>query len=237
VVVVVVSTAVVVVVSTAVVVFMGVSLVAVSTGEAFVVANSVQCEADTCSAAAVSTAAAFVVTVLVVFVAAVLVTVITDSIMMSSSSTTSAFRGGGAGAIRTDITVPTITRTITMGTAGTVTKATPVMDYVAPSDRRANGRDANKKTLTGLLMRTTVSEIFRPDRHAFFARVALSLPSRPAIKIRPAPLSTRRKSINERQRQRVCAIAAPSYEGVRITPRVAAQNPTHAQSRQGDSKR
>ena len=125
----------VVVVSTAVVVFMGVSLVAVSTGEAFVVANSVQCEADTCSAAAVSTAA-FVVTVLaVVFVAAVLVTVITDSIMMSSSSTTSAFRGGGSGAIRTDITVPTITHTITIGTAGTVTKATPAMDTAMAADQ------------------------------------------------------------------------------------------------------
>ena len=125
----------VVVVSTAVVVFMGVSLVAVSTGEAFVVANSVQCEADTCSAAAVSTAA-FVVTVLaVVFVAAVLVTVITDSIMMSSSSTTSAFRGGRSGAIRTDITVPTITHTITIGTAGTVTKATPAMDTAMAADQ------------------------------------------------------------------------------------------------------
>ena len=125
----------VVVVSTAVVVFMGVSLVAVSTGEAFVVANSVQCEADTCSAAAVSTAA-FVVTVLaVVFVAAVLVTVITDSIMMSSSSTTSAFRGGGSGAIRTDITVPTITHTITIGTAGTVTKAAPAMDTAMAADQ------------------------------------------------------------------------------------------------------
>ncbi len=118
---------VVVVVSTAVVVFMEVSLVAVSTGEAFVVANSVQCEADTCSAAAVSTAVAFVV--------AVLVTVITDSIMMSSSSTTSAFRGGGSGAIRTDITVPTITRTITIGTAGTVTKATPSMDTAMAADQ------------------------------------------------------------------------------------------------------
>ena len=125
----------VVVVSTAVVVFMGVSLVAVSTGEAFVVANSVQCEADTCSAAAVSTAA-FVVTVLaVVFVAAVLVTVITDSIMMSSSSTTSAFRGGGAGAIRTDITVTAITRTITMDTAGTVTTMTAVMDTAMAADQ------------------------------------------------------------------------------------------------------
>jgi len=132
----VVASTVVVVVSTAVVIFMGVSLVAVSTGEAFVVANSVQCEADTCSAAAVSTAAAFVVTVLaVVFVAAVLVTVITDSIMMSSSSTTSAFRGGGSGAIRTDITVPTITRTVTIGTAGTVTKATPAMDTAMAADQ------------------------------------------------------------------------------------------------------
>jgi hypothetical protein len=86
-------------------------------------------------------------------------------------------------------------------------------------------------------MRTTFSEIFRPDRHAFFARVALSLPSRPAIKIRPAPLSTRRKSINERQRQRVCAIAATSNEGARITSAEADENPTDAQSRQGDSKR
>ena len=100
-------------------------VVVVSTGEAFVAANSAQCEAGTCSAGAISTAAAFVVTVLaVVFVVAVLVTVITDSIMMSSSSTTPAFRDGGSGAIRTDITVPTVTRTITIGTAGTVTKAT-----------------------------------------------------------------------------------------------------------------
>ncbi len=106
----------VVVVSTAVVVFMGVSLVAVSTEEAFVV------------------------TVLaVVFVAAVLVTVITDSIMMSSSSTTSAFRGGGSGAIRTDITVPTITRTITIGTADTVTKATPAMDTAMVADQAIFG--------------------------------------------------------------------------------------------------
>ena len=78
-------------------------------------------------------------------------------------------------------------------------------------------------------MRTTVSEIFRPDRDAFFARVALSLPSRPAIKIRPAPLSTRRKSINERPRQKVYAIAATSNEGARITSAEAAENPTDAQ--------
>jgi len=109
---------------------------AVSTGEAFVVANSVQCEADTCSAAAVSTATAFVVTVLaVVFVVAVLVTIITGSIMMSSSSITPAFRGGGSGAIRTDITAPTVTRTVTIGTAGTVTKATRVMDTAMAADQ------------------------------------------------------------------------------------------------------
>ena len=143
----------VVVVSTAVVIFMGVSLVAVSTGEAFVVANSVQCEADTCSAAAVSTAAAFALTVLaVVFVVAVLVTVITDSIMMSSSSTTSAFRGGGSGAIRTDITVPTITRTVTIGTAGTVTKATPAMDTAMAADQGIFGvcRGGDKSARDGV---------------------------------------------------------------------------------------
>jgi hypothetical protein len=70
----------------------------------------------------------------VAFVATVLV--ITDSLMMFSSAA-SAFRDGGAGAIRTDITVTTITRTITMdtagirtamNTAGTVTTVAPVTD-------------------------------------------------------------------------------------------------------------
>src|SRR6266700_2762983 len=107
---------------------MGVSLAVVSAGEAFVVANSVQCEADTCSAAAVSTGVAFVVTVsAVVFVVAVLVAVITDSLMMASSSTTSGFRGGGAGVIRTDITVTATTRTIT--------KMTPVMHTTMAGDQ------------------------------------------------------------------------------------------------------
>jgi hypothetical protein len=58
---------------------------------------------------------------------------ITDSLMMSSSSAISGFRGGGA--IRTDITVMTIARTITIGTAGTVTKATPVMDTAMAADQ------------------------------------------------------------------------------------------------------
>jgi hypothetical protein len=58
---------------------------------------------------------------------------ITDSLMMSSSSATPAFRGGGA--IRTDITVMTITRTITIGTAGTVTTMAPVMDTAMAADQ------------------------------------------------------------------------------------------------------
>jgi hypothetical protein len=37
-------------------------------------------------------------------------------------------------------------------------------------------------------MRTTIGGIFRPDRHAFFAKLALNLLSQPAIKFRPAPL-------------------------------------------------
>ena len=37
-------------------------------------------------------------------------------------------------------------------------------------------------------MRTTIGGIFRPDRYAFFAKLALSLLSQPAIKFRPAPL-------------------------------------------------
>jgi hypothetical protein len=83
------------------------------------------------SPVAVSTAVAFVATVLV----------ITDSLIMSSSAA-SAFRAGGAGAIRTDITVTTITRTITMDTAGThimgtadtVTMVAPVMDIAMAAD-------------------------------------------------------------------------------------------------------
>jgi hypothetical protein len=72
---------------------------------------------------------------------------ITDSLMMSSSSATWAFRGGGAGTIRTDITVTTITHTLPMGTAGmamgtagmdtagTVTTITPVTDTAMAADQ------------------------------------------------------------------------------------------------------
>src|SRR5438874_5513755 len=91
--------------ASAVVVSVGdVSAVAVSTAVAFVAAVS---------ALMVSTAVAFVVTVLV----------ITDSLTMSSSAA-SAFRHGGAGTIRTDITATTLTRMLTMDTAGTRTATT-----------------------------------------------------------------------------------------------------------------
>jgi purine-nucleoside phosphorylase len=71
-----------------------------------------------------STAVAFVVAVLV-GTTGVATGAITDSLMMSSSAA-SALRVGGAGAIRTDITVTTITLTITMAmdTAGTHTATT-----------------------------------------------------------------------------------------------------------------
>jgi hypothetical protein len=127
-------------VSTVVVVSMGeVSVAVVSTGEASAVARStaVVVSVEDVSPVAVSTAVAFVgdvsavaVSTAVAFVATVLV--ITDSLMMSSSA---AFRGGGAGAIRTDITVTTITRTITMDTADTVTMVGPVTDTAMAADR------------------------------------------------------------------------------------------------------
>ena len=111
-----------------------------STGEASAVALStaVVVSVGDISPVAVSTAAAFVATVLV----------ITDSLMMSSSAA-SAFRGGGAGAIHTDITVTTITRTITMDTAGThtapmdtadtVTMVGPVTDTAMAADQGMSG--------------------------------------------------------------------------------------------------
>jgi hypothetical protein len=84
----------------------------------------------------------------VAFVVAVLVGAtfaITDS-LMTSSSAASGFRAGGAGTIRTDITVTAITRTITMAmdtagirtavdTGGMVTTVAPVMDIAMAAER------------------------------------------------------------------------------------------------------
>jgi len=105
------------------------------------------------SAVALSTAvvvsvgdvSAVAISMAVAFVVAVLVGAITDSLMMSSSAA-SAFRRGGAGIIRTDITVTAITRTITMAmdtagtrtamdTAGTVTTVAQVMDIAMEAER------------------------------------------------------------------------------------------------------
>ena len=124
-----------------------------STGEASTVALSkaVVVSVGDISPVAVSTAAVSVgnvspvaVSMAVAFVATVLV--ITDSLMMSSSAA-SAFRGGGAGTIRTDITATTITRTITMDTAGThimdtagtVTTVAPVMGIAMEAGRGISG--------------------------------------------------------------------------------------------------
>jgi len=124
------------VVSTEAVSVVAVFMVVGSTGEASAVAlcAAVVVSVGDISPVAVSTAVAFVATVLV----------ITDSLMMSSSAA-SAFRGGGAGMIRTDITVTTITRTITMDTAGahtfrmvagaTVTTVALVMDIAMEAER------------------------------------------------------------------------------------------------------
>ena len=122
-----------------------VSAVAVSTGAAFVVvvstavafvmavaAISVQCEADTRSPAADLVGG-------VAATGAATGAIMTDSLMTSPSLAILALRGGGAGAIRTDITVTAITRTITMGPAGTVTTMTPVMDTAMAADQGISG--------------------------------------------------------------------------------------------------
>jgi hypothetical protein len=116
-----------------------VSAVAVSMGVAFAVAAaiSVQCEADTRSPAAEPVRGMAAIGVGATGTA---IGAITDFLMMSSSSATLAFRGGGAGTIRTDIMVTTLTRTIPMGTAGiepvgTVTTMTEVTDTAIAADQ------------------------------------------------------------------------------------------------------
>ena len=90
-----------------------------------------------------------VVSAALAFVVVVSVAAITDSLMISSSAAT-VIRGGGTGAIRTDIMVTTITRTITMDTAGihtattmdtadTVTTVGPVTDTTMAADQGMSG--------------------------------------------------------------------------------------------------
>src|SRR5438105_2154710 len=109
-------------------------------------------------------------------------------------------------------------------------------ECVAPSDRRANGARRQQKDLNGT-SNAKVSEIFRPDRHAFFARVALSLPSPTRDQDQTGTAFNPSKKYQRAAKAKSLRHRTPSYEGARITPGVAAQNPTHAQSRRGDSKR
>jgi hypothetical protein len=59
-----------------------------------------------------------------------------------------------------------------------------IQGFYAPA---AGYQLSKREVRTGRIMRTTIGEIFRPDRHAFFAKLALSLLSQPAIKFRPHP--------------------------------------------------
>jgi hypothetical protein len=103
-------------------------LVVGSTGEASAVAPfpAVVVSVGDVLAVALSTAVAFVVGVLLGGTG-VATGAITDSLMMSSSVAT-VILGGGVGAIPTDITVTTITRTITMDTAVTHTTTMDTAD-------------------------------------------------------------------------------------------------------------
>ena len=132
------AASVVVVVSMEAALAVAVSMGVVSAAADFMaVAISVQCQVDTRSSPV-----ELIRGVAAIGVGATGMTIgaITDSLMMSSSSATWPFRGGGAGTIRTDITVTTITRTIPMGTAGTdtagtATTITPVTDTAMAADQ------------------------------------------------------------------------------------------------------
>src|SRR5437762_4915671 len=104
-------------------------------------AISVQCQVDTRSSTAEMIRG---VVAIGVGATGMAIGAITDSLMMSSSSATWAFRGGGAGTIRTDITVTTIIPTIPMGTAGmdtvgTVTTISPVTNTAMAADQGIRG--------------------------------------------------------------------------------------------------
>jgi hypothetical protein len=103
-------------------------VVAGSTGEALpgAVSTALVVSVVDISPMVVSAALAFVVAVLV-GATGVATGAITDSLMMSSSVAT-VIRGGGTGTIPTDITATTITRTVTMDTADTVTDTVMVAD-------------------------------------------------------------------------------------------------------------
>ena len=64
-------------------------------------------------------------------------------------------------------------------------------------------------------MRTTIGGIFRPDRHAFFAKLAPSLLSQPAIKFRPAPLPRGGTRCESEYAEGGAAMGSHSQAGIR----------------------
>ena len=110
-------------------------LTIVSLASAVALSTGVLVSVGDVSAVALSTAVAFVVAVLA-GATGMAIGAITDSLMMSSSAA-SVFRGGGAGPIRTDITVTTIiptvtttTHTVTLDTVSMVIMVTAVTDAI-----------------------------------------------------------------------------------------------------------
>jgi len=137
--------------------------VAVSTAAVLVVGSAGEASEVALSTAvpvSVGDVSPVAVSMAVAFVVAVLVGAITDSLMMSSSAAT-VIRGGRAGTIRTDITVTTITRTITMDTdtagtrtvmdtARTVTTVAPVMDIAMAAERVTDTAMAADQGMSGV---------------------------------------------------------------------------------------
>jgi hypothetical protein len=152
----------VVAVSTVVVVSMGeVSVAVVSTAAVSAVAVST-------AVASVVAVSAVVVSTAVVSVVAVLVGAITDFPMMSSSAAL-AFRGGGAGVIRTDITVTTITHTITMAmdmagthTATTMDTADTVTTVAVVTDSAMAADQGTSEVCAELLRRIGLTDVLTP---------------------------------------------------------------------------
>ena len=99
----------------------------VSTAAVLVVDSTEEAPAVAVSVGDISPVAVFTALAFVVGGTGVETGTITDSLTMSSSAAT-VIRGGGTGAIRTDITVTTITRTVTMDTGRTHTATMDTAD-------------------------------------------------------------------------------------------------------------
>jgi len=135
-----------------------VSEVAVSTAAVLVVGSKGEGSAAALSAGVVVVSVGGVLPVAVFVTVAFVVAVLMGEV----SSAATAIQVGGAGAIRTDITVTTITHTITMDTAGThtatmdtagtVTTVAAVTDTAMAADQRISGvRGAGDKPGQGSL--------------------------------------------------------------------------------------